>query len=100
MGYYTHYEIEMTPDLPEVRAAIEDEEYMAYAIGEGGDSCKWYDHEADMWALSRRFPDVLFELSGEGEEAGDLWRKYFKAGKMQSCPAQITYEPFDESKLR
>jgi hypothetical protein len=90
----------MTPDLPEVRQAIEDEDDIAYAVGEYRDSCKWYDHEADMLAFSKRFPDVLFELSGEGEEACDMWRKYFKNGKMQSCPAQITYEPFDESKLR
>lgn len=100
MGYYTRYEIDMKPDLPEVSAAIEADDYMAYAIGRYSQECKWYDHEAHMQTLSQRFPDVLFELSGVGEEAGDMWRKYFKAGKMQTCPAQITYEPFDESKLR
>jgi len=96
MGYYTHYELEMTPDLPEVREALDESDF-AYAFE---DDCKWYEHEAEMIAFSERFPDVLFKLSGEGEEAGDLWRKYFKAGKMQNCPAEITYEPFDESKLR
>lgn len=100
MGYYTNYKLGMTPDLPEVRGVIEDDDDLAYAIGEDADSCKWYDHESDMRSLSKRFPDILFTLTGEGEEAGDLWRKYFKAGKMQSCPAQISYEPYDESKLR
>ncbi|WP_010495024.1 hypothetical protein [Paenibacillus elgii] len=100
MGYYTRYEIEIAPDSNEVRQAIEDDDTLAYAIGRCSDECKWYDHESDMRAFSERFPDVLFTLSGEGEDNGDLWRKYFRNGKMQHCPAQITYEPFDESKLR
>lgn len=95
MGYYTAYEIEMMPDLPEVREALDDTDF-AFAFE---DSCKWYDHESDMRVFSEQFPDVLFTLTGEGEEAGDLWRKYFKAGRMQSCYANITYDPFDESKL-
>ncbi|MGG1641835.1 hypothetical protein ACIFQM_11175 [Paenibacillus sp. NRS-1782] len=100
MGYSTDYSVELTPDLPEVRQAIEDEDDLAFAIGECADSCKWYEHEADMRVFSKRFPDVLFQLSGDGEEAGDIWRKYFRNGKMQNCPGQITFEPFDESKLR
>jgi hypothetical protein len=100
MGYHTRYEIEITPDSTDIREAIEYDDDLAYAIGSGSDDCKWYDHESDMRTFSQRFPDVLFTLIGEGEEAGDLWRKYFRNGKMQSCSAQITYEPFDESKLR
>lgn len=100
MGYYTRYEIAMTPDLLEIRAEIEEDDDLSYAIGESSEECKWYDHESDMRDFSRKYPEVLFELTGEGEETGDMWRKYFKNGKMQSCPAKITYDPFDESKLR
>lgn len=99
MGYYTWYRIEITPDSEEVRAFIDAAANLSYALDEDGDSCKWYNHEDDMLRLSREFPDILFELHGEGEEAGDLWRKYFKNGKVQRCPAIITYDAFDESKL-
>lgn len=95
MGYITSYDISATPGLPEVQIALEESDF-AYALE---DSCKWYEHERDMREFSKKFPDVLFKLYGEGEEAGDIWRKYFKNGKMQSCHAQITFEPFDESKL-
>lgn len=64
------------------------------------DSCKWYDHEEDLKRVSERFPTVLFTLSGEGEESGDIWRKYFKDGKMQKCEAKITFDEFDEAKLK
>ena len=63
------------------------------------ESCKWYEHEADMREFSKRYPVVLFTLAGEGEEAGDLWKKYFKNGKMQIAKAVITYDDFDAKKL-
>lgn len=74
-----------------------------YAVDENGDcsdSCKWYDHETEVAQFSKIYPDVLFELSGEGEESGDIWKKYFKNGKMQLCQVKMTFDPFDESKLK
>lgn len=53
--------------------------------------CCWYDHEKDMQALSKKFPDVLFILDGTGEEEGDIWRKYFRAGKMSRADAVISF---------
>jgi hypothetical protein len=63
------------------------------------DSCKWYDHESDMASFSKKYPESLFVLKGEGEESGDIWIKYFLNGKMQRAEAKITFEEFDESKL-
>jgi hypothetical protein len=53
-----------------------------------------------MKKLSEEFPDVLFCLEGKGEENGDLWVAYYKNGKTQMCQSEVTYEPYDESKLK
>jgi hypothetical protein len=65
-----------------------------------GDTTKWYGHEHDMRALSEEYPGVLFTLTGYGEESGDVWRKYFRDGRMQLAPAKIIFEDFNPSKLK
>lgn len=98
MGYYTHYTVEVAPLTPEIDEEINDNDDY-YAIQEYSDAAKWYDHDDDMKRLSIKHPESLFKLTGEGEESGDLWIKYYKNGKMPYCPAIVTYEEFDESKL-
>jgi hypothetical protein len=63
------------------------------------EAMNWYRHDDDMREFSKLFPTIVFELCGEGDRAGDLWRAYYKNGKMQYCPARITYGEYDESKL-
>ena len=105
MGYYTDYTLTVKNVPEEMAPALkyaltedigmewwDDESYFANA--------KWYDHDKDMKALSLRFPGVLFELYGDGEESDDMWYTYYKDGKMQYCPVKITFEPYDESKLQ
>jgi hypothetical protein len=60
---------------------------------------KWYEHEKEMREFSKKYPEVVFTLHGEGEESGDLWIKYFKNGKMQTSKARIEYDSYDESLL-
>lgn len=79
-----------------------DFEGFDYAIDDNGEMCdsvKWYDHEKDMKQLSLQYPNSVFLLTGEGEENDDIWQKYFKNGKIQSCYAKITFDEFDEKKL-
>jgi antitoxin component YwqK of YwqJK toxin-antitoxin module len=66
-----------------------------------GESAKWYDSDQDMKELSSReeYKDVLFILEGEGEENDDIWKAYYKNGKVQKEYARITFDEFDESKL-
>jgi hypothetical protein len=64
------------------------------------ESCKWYEHEDDVRKFSKMFPTLVFKLQGEGEQSNDLWVKYFKDGKMQSCPAKIVYDDYDVKKLK
>lgn len=63
-------------------------------------AAKWYTCSADMKEFSLAFPDVVFKLHGEGEEAGDLWDEYFKNGMSQECRADIIYPDYDEEKLQ
>lgn len=62
-------------------------------------NAKWYDYEEDMCLLSSKFPDVMFELSGNGEDQEDMWISYFYQGKTQHCPAIITYDDMDLKKM-
>lgn len=110
MGYYTQYNLYVQnydglneTELDDVNSAIE-----ALNIFDGGDNRygwsayeKWYDHDDDMLALSTRFPDVVFQLYGDGEDSEDRWMTYYKNGRCQEDALHITVEedPFDESKL-
>ena len=59
----------------------------------------WFDHEEDMRAISKEFPDIHFELHGEGELNDDIWTQHFLGGKSQFCRAEIIIPPFDPKKL-
>jgi hypothetical protein len=63
------------------------------------DSCKWYDHEDHMITISKRHPTILFVLDGFGEEDGDIWRKYFRAGKKYRSETKISFTLPPESML-
>lgn len=122
MGYSTSYTLECEPRLTrkiscahcgtpmedgessELSEAVLAEALPSYKgdtfAGVLEEACKWYDHENDMKALSRKYPEVLFTLRGEGEDAGDVWVKYFKGGKMQAeKQPEFVPPPFDAGKL-
>lgn len=105
MGYYTNYSLEVDGGngldiIADLKAVCDNASYALCDDGSTSDQLKWYDHESDMIAFSRKYPDVLFTLYGAGEESGDIWRQYFLNGKSQIAKAIITYDPFDETKLR
>lgn len=108
MGYRTSFGLNWTNESwqPERKSAnpvdvalasaiadyIEEHETMCYAFDENGDAaepCKWYECEEDIRAMSLKFPGVLFHLSGEGEDAGDVWDMFAKDGKLQRCQAEV-----------
>lgn len=123
MGYYTNYEIgtkdnkmytvkdiasyikeksdkedKFYPFSYEVEDYLNDEYFYDFELYSDG-ATKWYHYNEEMIELSKQFPETVFYLFGEGEENGDLWYTYYKNGKSQYCPATITYETYDESKL-
>ncbi len=105
MGYYTNFDLDFDwSKKDEVEKWLnENEDKFDYDIVDiidgNSDSLKWYDHKEDMLVLSNQFPDILFTLSGEGEENKDIWKEYYKGGKVQIAEAVFTIAEFDENKL-
>lgn len=101
MGYYTDYSLEVESnkcDSDEIIDEFKNEcESAKYALE--CEPCKWYDHEKDLCKFSKKYPGVLFILTGEGEEMPDMWKLYVKNGKSLKVRAVITYPEFDESLL-
>jgi len=60
---------------------------------------KWYEWKEDMKRLSSISNNIVWIVSGEGEESGDMWKAYFKGGKVQEARAVVTYDDYDEGKL-
>lgn len=112
MGYYTRYEVEIiSGELPKfeqemiARGFTTLEKLISFEVtGDqksqlfGGEN-KWYDHERDMEKVSRRFPDAIFRIEGNGEEQGDVWKAYFKNGKSVKIHPETTWPAFKESML-
>ena len=67
----------------------------------GGEvDASWHDHQESMQAISPTWPNVLFSLSGKGEDQDDQWVEYHINGKVQ-CLKRPDWEPepFDPTKL-
>ena len=92
MGYYTRYELDVigpegtTLDYMKVIASFRERfEEAKYAINEYGESeeeLKWYSSIKDLTVFSNDWPDWEFQLTGYGEENGDVWKKIIKNGKV------------------
>lgn len=61
-------------------------------------NAKWYNYEADMNEISRKFPAVLFHVHGDGDSPDDLWEDHWQNGRRQLCAAVIP--PFDPAKMK
>ena len=108
MGYSTAYSLEFekenkesvitADELRDIQRYFEDKNVMGYAFDydfDTYDGVKWYDHDEHMLGLSKLMPDILFTLSGEGEDSGDLWKKYYLRGQSQVEKVDIKIKPFD-----
>jgi hypothetical protein len=97
MGYDTTYTITVEP--AQYNAAVRQR--IAEVSGYGDDvtdpdygfTCKWYEHENDMRAVSAEFPFALITVMGAGEEQPDLWCMYCVNGVTEKVEAEITYPP-------
>lgn len=100
MGYYTRHELTIVSGddyVTDYEQEITDTTDYSSLFD---DSIKWYDCEKDMKAYSKKHPSVLFLIDGEGEESGDIWKAYFKNGKMFKPKATLVFEDYNENKLQ
>lgn len=110
MGYYTRFSLEVDNiennkdyDLGVLHAGGSDEDFVCEQTGYTWafeDTTKWYDYDKDMKLVSKNYPGVLFTLSGEGEESGDIWKSYYWNGKSQFTRATLVFEEFNPEKLK
>ena len=64
------------------------------------DTFVWNTYYKDILELSRKYPNVLFDLYYEDAEEFTSAQIYFIAGLYQYSPAIVEYEEFDPNKLR
>nr|DAT58771.1 MAG TPA: hypothetical protein [Bacteriophage sp.] len=102
MGYYTNFKIEfgnhsqedefklresIKQCCPQLVSALEYEypsEYEDYLLEEEiFIYAKWYDFDREISALSEKHPNLNITLYGHGEEIGDEWVAYAKAGQYE-----------------
>jgi hypothetical protein len=106
MGYYTDYNLSIHSGvvhfegLVEILEEISGYEWDLNVTNSAWMNGKWYDHDEHMVRLSKMFPDVTFQLDGEGEESGDIWRAWYKNGWSYCTKAKIVLDSFDETKLQ
>lgn len=107
MGYYTYYQVSwdkhsdesidqaIEKKFNEVTGAGEDTFSWDYDVWDSGDKyalmfqAKWYDWEEDICKLSMAYPDIVFEVSGDGEESEDFWKSVWKDGCYEYHAAEI-----------
>ena len=98
MGYYTDYKLKAEPNIMGEEFAVLFHRTTQYWL-DYLKEIKWYNHDEDMMEISNLYPDVLFTLDGNGEGFGDIWRTFYKNGKMQKTKANMVFDKFDETKL-
>ena len=110
MGYYTRYNLTVRHvDHPYMGISLEEERKIARRLYETiygyrdnyaprnledvfEEEMKWYDHDSDMFTLSKEFSDYIFLLEGEGEEHDDMWRLCAHNGALELIQAKITFD--------
>ena len=110
MGYYTYYRLSIIKGtktekqnlalIAEFRAESEDARHALTEEGYSDNASKWYSRVNELIKFSMKYPKVVFELYGEGENPTDIWCEYYKNGKLQREVARITIDNFDPKKLK
>lgn len=102
MGYYTFHTLTVYNTSDEVIDSADYEAEICEQFDEADfeEETKWYNSDSDMREFSKKYPELVFEIHAEGEESPDITNYYYKNGLCQECPAVITFDKYDENKLK
>lgn len=87
MGYSTYFTLNKIQGSDEdFNALVKDiEEKSGVDFSEeNGQSARWYDYYEDMTALSKKYPDLVVQLDGDGEDSDDIWEARFHNGNVET----------------
>lgn len=83
MGYITYFTLNKIEGKDEDFDALVKDIDEATGIDfsdEQGQEARWYDYGEDMCRLTRKYPDLLVQLDGDGECSDDLWEARYRNG--------------------
>lgn len=99
MGYYTYFTITPVHDPDDQFNDFMKElgKKSDYWEDENGpeDCIKWYDWQSDCQDISKHYPNLLVEITGDGEEPDDFWYARIKNGDIEYHNAIILYPPIE-----
>jgi len=104
MGYYTYHNINIVAGD---KSLLDSEEFQSffekttnYVFGVINErNVKWYDSEKDMVTISKQYPNVVFEVYGDGENYDDNWVAYYCNGKTAGGQGELVYPKVDITQL-
>ena len=93
MGYLTRYNLERTKggSHDAFIARLSDLGLSTDSL-DGSEPVKWYDHDADIQSAMLATGVTEVDLSGEGEEQGDVWDKEYRLVNGAVTVAEYGYE--------
>lgn len=103
MGYRTNFNLTMHGEDKAVSAVYEyakthdlSWELSTILKLDSLDDTKWYEWKEEMRALAKRFPRVLFILTGVGEDHDDQWEYRVKGEKEELHQMDTIAPPFND----
>jgi len=103
MAYNTVYTIEIlegSKDL--IRQLRLFSKEAAYGLDDNGQcrsECRWVNRQKELGTFSKLHPEAVIQLHGDGDSEDDNYYEYYKNGKIQICPREFYYLPYEEQDL-
>lgn len=108
MGYYTDFIIksegltakQLKSELISINEYLDPSDFDDEWGNEEVQTClKWYEYSKDINKLSLKYPEILFIITGDGENREDVWREYHLGGKSYIDMIDFNFPEFDKEKL-